>query len=41
MRKIYTKPEVEIEMTEDVLLLSEQLFDSWGNDNENWGKVTL
>ena len=34
MKKIYTRPEVEIEMAEDVLLVSDP--DSTGNDNENW-----
>jgi hypothetical protein len=42
MKKIYTKPEVEIEQTEDVLLASNtSLFDNTGEDNEDWGKVTI
>ena len=41
MKKIYVKPQVEIEQTEDVILFSEQLYASTGNDNENWSQITL
>jgi hypothetical protein len=41
MKKIYVKPQVEIEQTEDVILFSDQLVDSTGNDNQNWSQIVL